>query len=321
MLRQLIDNLTEANNVTTVYARNVDDEDIEETEVGRSIKADNPRNDVFPVPFNDVTTGSLAGLAYKDKLRRERGGSSIDTARENSPVQQAAHSTERIMSAMERLVGMYGRNMANALIRDVGVLLHQQLQLMPGKLAFKDGNEWAETEPRYWIQRNRISVNLGKSEGEKARNIAALANVIEVQRADREQGGVLSPQEYEARLDMTRAADLKDAGQYWLDPASPEGQQAAAAQAQAAKEQQQMALYQQQMLYATQLKVTEAQEATKRIASERQMLEDQRDRLADMMQKAEALRAQYVEMELKYGADVPEEGIEGGELAEVRVLQ
>ena len=225
------------------------------------------------------------------------------------------------MSAMEQIVGMYARNFANNLIRDAGVLLHEQLKLMPGKVAFQVGNEWQETEPRYWIQRNRISVTLGKSMGEKARNMGALREIVAIQREDRAQGGVLSKQEYEARLDLTRMADLKDAGQYWLDPESQEGQMAAQAAQQSAQQQQQLAFAGQQMVLAAQMRVAEMQEATKRMEGERRMLEDQRDRLADMMQKAEELRQQYVEMELKYGADVPGEGIEGDELAEPRTLQ
>ena len=51
------------------------------------------------------------------------------------------------------------------------------------------------------------------------------------------------------------------------------------------------------------------------MADQQQMIEDQRDRLADMMKSAEQLRQKYVEIELKYGQDVPGEGIENGELA------
>ena len=317
MVRQMIDNMTEANNTTTIWPRDVDDEDIEETEVGRQVRADNPSM-VVPFKHNNIVADSIPALAYMDKRRDERTGASISTSRENMPVQQAAHSTERIMSAMERIVGMYARNFTNTLIRDAGVLLHEQLKLLPGKIAFEVGNEWQETEPRYWIQRNRISVTMGKSDGEKARYMAALDRVIGIQREDRALG-VLTKQEYEARLDFTRMADLNDSGQYWLDPESPEGQAAAQAQQQAAQQQQQLAFQGQQMVLAAQMRVTEMQEATKRMENQQKMLEDQRDRLAEMMQAAEKLRQQYVEMELKYGADVPGEGIEDGELADIKV--
>lgn len=293
LLRQMVDNLAEANNVTMVYGQSVDDEDIEETEVGRAIRA-NP-SDVVAMKHNNIVGDSLQALQYKDKVRRERGGSSIDASRENAPVQQAAHSTERIMSAMERVVGMYARNFANNLIRDAGVLLHEQMKLLPGKLAFQVGDEWQEVEPRYWVQRNRISVTLGKSEGEKMRQIGALRNVIEIQRADGQDKFSLLTDPmgaYEARIDLARASGLSDPAQYFVNPESPEGQAAQQQAAQQAEQERMMAMLQTNQVFETQRVIVQMQEETKRAKNATDALESQRDRLSGLIESMTKLEVE-----------------------------
>lgn len=295
LIRQMVDNLAEANNTTTVYSTDVADEEIEETEVGRAIRTRNPGADVVPFKHNNIVGDSLLALQYKDKIRRERGGSSIDTSRENAPVQQAAHSTERIMSAMERVVGMYARNFANNLIRDAGVLLHEQMKLLPGKLTFEAGDKWAEVEPRYWIQRNRIAVNLGKSDGQKQREIATLDRVIAIQREDAAGPfAVLADPAaaYEARIDLVRTAGLADPSQYFINPESQEGQQKAAQAAQAAEQERMMAMMQQQQLYQAQIAITAMQEETKRAKAVTDALEAQRDRLAGLTESMTKLEVE-----------------------------
>lgn len=293
LLRQMVDNMAEANNTTTVYGDSVNDEDIEETEVGRAIRANTA--DVLPLKHNNIIGDSIGALAYKDKIRRERGGSSIDVSRENAPVQQAAHSTERIMSAMERIVSMYARNFANNLIRDTGVLLHEQMKLLPGKIAFEGENGWQEVEPRYWIQRNRISVTMGDSEGERMRKIGALERVIQTQREDAASGFsvLVDPAKaYEARIDRDRTAGLINPQQYWVNPESPEGQQAAQAMAQQAQQERELAMAQQQALLQSQMEAVRMQEQTKRMSDQLDALEAQRDRLADLMKSMTKLEVE-----------------------------
>ncbi len=297
LMRQMNDNLVLANNAETVYNRNaVNIEDMEDTEVSRAIGADNPSADVVPFKHNNIVADSIIGLQYKDKERRELGGSSIDTSSEAMPVNQAAHSTERVMSAMEKLVSMYARNFANNLIRDAFVLLHEQLKLLPGKMVFKDGSDWQETEPRYWIQRNRISVNLGESDGEKLRKGGSLQNVIAIQRED--DGKPLTKQEYEARVDQARMAGLKDPEQYYLDPESDEGMQKAQAAAQSAEQERQMALMANQMQYQTMLAIAQMQEQTKRLS-------DQADTAQETMDRWAKFVTEMTKIEAQTGEDLP----------------
>lgn len=308
LLRQMLDNIYLGNDVGMVLGPSVDIESYEETDTGRAIRAGNVA-DVAPIPYTNTSGESLAALSYMDKIRRERGGASIDMSVESMPVNQAAHSTERVMSSMEKLVGMYARNFARALVRDTFVLLHQQMQLMPGKMAFESGDGWAEVEPRYWVQRTRISVNLGLTEGERMRRSGSLGRVIEIQNLDAQtSAGVLIDQKsrYAARLDFARNASLPDPEQYWVDPESPEAQQAAQAQSQRADQERQLALAQQNAIIQAQMQVAVMQEQTKRMSDQLDALEAQRDRLAK-------LTIEMTKIEADTGRDVPFGVLEGDE--------
>ena len=319
LLRQMLDNLELGNDNGFVVGPTVEREDLEETDTVRYIRAGNPA-DLQPIPYTQTAQNSLSGLQYMDKMRRERGGASIDLSTESMPVNQAAHSTERIMSAMERLVAMYARNFARTLVRDTFVLLHQQLQLLPGKISFEAEGDWMETEPRFWIERSRISVTLGVSEGEKMRRAQGLMQVIQQQQMDAEGAfGILVDYRtmYEARVDLARISGLTNPSQYWVDPDSPEAQQAAQAQQEQAAQQQQMMAQQQQQMIQMQMQAVAMQEETKRLRIQQEALEAERDRVATMLQKAEETAQKYVEIELKYGQDVPEKGIEGAEVVSI----
>ena len=241
------------------------------------------------------------------------------------PVNQAAHSTERIMSAMEKLLAMYARNLANTMIRDVFVLLHQQLQLLPGKVAFRRGTDWAEVEPRRWVQRTRIAVTLGMSEGEKLKRRNSLTQTIAQGNEDMAAGSPLInyKAQYEARVDLARTDGLPNPEQYWVDPESPEGQQAMQVKAQRDQQAMELQVRQFEAQQQTILRVAELQEMTKRISDENDKLEAQRDRVAKMYEGMQKLAAQYVKIAIENDVDVPglaeamTEGIdmvEGGEV-------
>ena len=198
------------------------------------------------------------------------------------------------MSAMESLLAMYAANLANSMIRDVFVLLHQQLRLMPGDLEFQNGDEWARTEPRRWVERTRISVTMGPTLGERMRLQAGLRETIAIQRQDKAEDSVLtsSSVEYEARVDFYRALGLKNPEQYAVDPNAPSGQvnpqtgqeltigQAdAQAKAQMAQQQQEMQMRAQQMQYEYMQSIAQMQEMTKRMSDYMDQVEAQRDRL------------------------------------------
>ncbi len=314
LIRQMLDNMYLANDSNTVVARNVAPEDMEETESGKIIWADNPGADVVPLKHNNIAGDSLQALGYMDKIRDERAGSSIRSGSENQPVNQAAHTTERVMSAMERLVAMYARNFANSLIRDAFVLLHQQMKLLPGKVSFQNGDSWMETEPRYWIDRTRISVTLGKGEGEKMRKSGALRELIEIQRQDSAgpYATLVSPSAaYEARIDLARNAGLDEPTQYWVDPESPEGQQAAQQAAQRAMEDRQAAMMANQMQYQTMLAITQMQEQTKRMSDQSDAVEGAMDRFVKFVTEMTKIEAQTGEdlPQGLLGDDVPNEGM------------
>ena len=322
LIRQMVDNLYMGNDTGFVYGDGVRVEDLEDTGIPRYIYAAQGPGSVSPVPYNNTAEQSLLGIQYMDKVRQERGGSSITTSSEAIPVGQGGdHSLERMMSAMEKFVGMMARNLAGTLIRDTFVLLHQNLKLLPGKLNFQVKDDWQEVEPRLWIERNRISVNLGMSEGERLRRINGQSQVIGIQREDKAQESTLTSDmtEYESRIDLYRAMGLPNPEQYVVNPQSPEGQMAAQAKAQTAQQQQELAIMQQQSLIQAQTNAVAMQEETKRMGDATDALEKQRDRLSKMMIEFTKVAADLREAGID--ADIPMSQLDVEDDEDLRYMQ
>ena len=298
--RQLLDNLYQANDQKTIIGPGVDTDSLEQTEVGGYVFTQN-MDSVRPYPHNPIAAESLAALAYFDKERDETVGSSVSRSTQNVPVNQAAHTTERVMSAQELLTSMFAANLKQSLIRDTFALLHQQMQLLPGKVAFEQGNDWSETEPRLWIQRNRLTVTLGLSRGERARRQAALAGVIGQQEKDAQNGqmNILVDHQamYQARRDLTAMHGLDDPEQYWVNPESPGAQQQIAQNGQMAAQRMEMEAQQARSMLEAPMVISRMQEETKRLQAQIDAMEDQRDRLADMQKHYDDLAQKYVELE------------------------
>ena len=309
LIRQMDDNLAWANDAGMVVGPGVQREDLESTEIPRFIRSKQGVDQVRELTYHNIVGDSLAGLAYFDKMRKERGGSAIEMSSAEMPVGRAAYTQERIMSAMEKLLAMYARNFANTLIRDTFVLLHQQLKLLPGKMAFESGDEWAETEPRLWMDRNRFSVTMGLSDGDKMRLNHGYDQIIAIGNQDMQTApGVIIDYaaQYEARVGKAKALGLPDPESYSVNPESPQAQMALQARQQQADQDRQLALLQQRALFETQLRMTEMQEQTKRMRSMLDALEKQRDRIADTtvdMTKIEAdLEKEGITADLPMGA-------------------
>ena len=309
LLRQMLDNIYLGNDQKTIVGKGVNLDDMDEVEIGSYVRAADV-SQVVPFPHIDTASTSLAALQYMDKIRKERAGTNIDLSAEGMPIRQGGdHTTERIMSAMEKQLAMYARNLANTMVRDAMILLHQQLRLLPGKMSFEVGDDWEETEPRLWMDRTRISVTLGMSEGERLRHLMNLDKTIAQQDIDAEKGrdGVLVDFQsmYEARVDRGRAAGLRNPEQYWVDPASD---QAIKSLQEKQEQQRQMMELQMRQFEAQQqslMAITQMQEATKRIANENDKLESQRDRILEEMKSQRKMMTDFAKIIVDAGIEVP----------------
>ncbi len=310
--RQMLNNLYQANDQEFIIGQGASEDDFELGFSGGYKRVKNVQTDAAPIPHNPIVNESLAGLAYMDSVRSERGGAALDTANQSKPTNVQATTFERWMTATERSTAMYARNLANTLIRDVFVLLYIQLRELGEPFDYQNGDDWEKAEPRFWIDRDRFSVKLGKSEGERSRLVASYDKQImyagEAMQADAD--GLITSwsQIYEMLSDQ---ANLMGTDNHWLDPDRPSGQvnpqtgqPVSVAQmhqmqkAQAAQQAQQQAQMQQQQLLQAQMAVVQIQEETKRVADQMEAQQKRMDTILDHI-------ASMTKIEADTGEDVP----------------
>ena len=284
LLRQGLDNIELANNRRPLLGPGVNPDDVEETEIGAYIRCTKGIDQYGETQFTPMFSESLMGLEYMDKMRRERGGSAIETAGPGFlPGNSPAHTTERMMSATEQLAAMMARNLANTLIRDAFVILHQQLKLAGEPMAFQDGDDWQSVEPRHWMDRERFTVKLGLSQGEKMRRASAYEGhfMKQVQLQQFGKDGVLVDDVniYETVTAQANIQGLADTTQLYTDPQSEQAQLARVQKANAVRQEQEMMQMQQQQMLQAQMQAVQMQEETKRLNAALEQQSKHLDRL------------------------------------------
>lgn len=338
LVRQGLDNVELANNRRPLVGMGVNPDDVEETEIGAYIRCTQGIDQYGEAGFTPIFDKTLLGLEYLDKMRRERGGSAIDMGSSQMPIgNTTAHTFERFTSSQEQMVSMYARNFANTMIRDAFVLLHQQLKILGETIEFQDGDEWRTVEPRYWMDRERFTVKLGLSAGEKSRRIGAYESLIQKQKEAMQSGagGVMVDEGnmYKALVDQGNVMGLPEPDQYWQDPERPSGQTGQNGQqmtvAQAAQMSQQMAQKaaadaqnaQTDKLLALQAQIATLQEETKRLKIQQEGVSDAQSTIQKGADSMRDFAVDMTKIEADTGKDVPGGVMHGDEDIAARVTQ
>jgi hypothetical protein len=245
-IRQWHNNMRRVNNARLIYnPLTTQEDDVNTSRAGANIRSKDPGN-VGQVQTNDMGGSIMAGLAYMDKQRSERGGASLDLA--SAEMQLAGNvgdqGAERQISIKEQLAGQMTRTLANTLIKQTYILVHSTLRLyMPGELTAKLNGNWTTTDPSDWAERRKVNVQSGMTQGEKQQRLQALNALIaqQVNFISQGKGDEITNdgKVYNAVMDWSRAANLDNPEQYWIDPDSEQAMQAKQGKAEQAQAQQQ----------------------------------------------------------------------------------
>ncbi len=235
-LRQWQDNLNQGNNARVkVVEGKVTMEDLAESTPGGWVRMRSlDMLDAFP--FNDVGPSAQASLEYHDKMRSERGGAALDmqSAEIQTAQEVSGASLERQYGVREQLAANMTRLIANTLMRGWYLLTHEVMRddLAGEQLALRTGGQWTTVDPGQWPERRQVTVKVGMSVAERQGRVAALQLVIGQQKEALVNGleGIITDRGkvWNALLDITRALDLSDPTQYWINPDSPPAVEAAA---------------------------------------------------------------------------------------------
>lgn len=305
LLRSLLD-ATERNFRQRIGAvrDSVNLDDLMTSTMGGIVRLNTP-DGLVPIPDIQVPPVVFQTIQQMDLVRREKGGGAIDTAAQAQQISgDTAHGLERTMSAMEAVNAMVGRNLAETLMVPLYRKLHRLLrEYWPGVMDVRSANQWQQEEPSQWPQRDDMVLSLGMSVGERTRRSAALQMTLQSQLQLMGMGSTLvSPANvYATVTDLNRMSGLPAPEQYWVDPASPEGQQAAQQAQQAA---QQQAEQQQQAVQAAQQAQAQLLTTLEQIKAETSLQTTQ------LKAQVEAMKAEMQHFERMFSERVKLAGIE-----------
>jgi hypothetical protein len=309
--RDLVDNLKTCNHQRLIVNGEANRDDLADSGPGRHVRTEGDvRASVGIIPIQDTTSGALAGLDYIERLASKRAGAALDLQTGDAQLidkQIGSIPTQQLIGHQELQAATMTRVFAETFLRSLFLLMHQTLRYdYDQPLVLRKGGQWQQTIPTQWPVRTRINVKTGMSPGERNRKISALTFVLQAQSSAMQSGmPIANPQTLHATLmDYMKAADLDGGERYFIDPQSPEYQQAQQQMAQMQQQQQQMQM--QLATLADQVKLQIAQ------------LQDQTDRLkiAADLEKAEADNVTKIgtaELQARVSALSNQRSQEGGE--------
>lgn len=285
-------------------------DDMRETIFGGIVRMTTP-NGLVPIPMDRFPTEVAALLDITGQQRKESGGSAIDKASEEVLIGgDTAHGLERIMSAMEQLNSLVAKTLAETLLRQVYVKMHEALRKhFTQPISQKVDGTWVTSTPANWPVRKNVSVALGLTMGDRMRMAQNYTALITEQKELISQGSVLATEQslYQMLIARANAMMIPHAQSYYVDPASPEGRHATQqrAEAQKQKQQQEMQVQMMNMQLLPQIEQIKAQSSTtvQMMKNEMTALELKLEQLAensDLELKYNELRLKLAELNAKY---------------------
>jgi hypothetical protein len=262
LTRALMDNLNATSKNRTAHLDGVVEEsDLTDGRVNGSIRVDpklvqDVRQAVTAFAVPDTSANILANLDHFRRVRSESGGAALDmsTGQMQLSDRVGSQGLDRAYSVMESLSLFMTRIVAHTLVRSMYLIAHETLRTQWHRpISFKRGNKWVQTDPSKWQVRESVTVNLGKSMNERARESAVLERLLDRQ-AFLAQNGMedilVDVTTYHAALAAwLRVNDVDNPERFSIDPRSDKAMQAMQRkqQQQAMQAQKQEALLQQSL--------------------------------------------------------------------------
>jgi len=254
---------------------------------------------VAPLPNPEIPPTVYSSMEMMDKIRRERGGSAVDSAQQTMQISgDTAHGIERVMSNIELTNAMSARTFADTFVRGIYLRMHELIRKFnQGEISARIDGQWVSSDPSHWPQRDRVSINVGASQGERQRMAAALQGIQANQKEMLEKGmTIVTPDKlYESSVDIANYLGVNNPEQYYVDPQSEEGQQLQQQmqqqQQEAQSKMQQDEMFQKQLAAAqsqAQTQLAQAEMAKAQVQSQNNQLKHQIDMLKQQLEQAEA---------------------------------
>lgn len=234
ILRHLLDNVyANTNGRYEVVENMVNLKDLQDSVTGGYIKVKAP-GQIKPLDTPQLSSDVYNMLNYFEKVRDQRSGVSDKTRGIDADFlhsNQAATSVNQMMTAAEQQIELIAR-----VIAEVGFkvlfrkLYHLIVRHQDEELQFSLRGKFIKVNPTSWREDADVIVTVGLGNGNKDQQLMHLNTMLQMTQTVIEQGGmgILTDHKkvYNILTELSKNAGYRDVSRFWLDPESPEAQQA-----------------------------------------------------------------------------------------------
>jgi hypothetical protein len=184
-------------------------------------------------------------LNYLDEIRAGRTGVSSDgsASPQNIGDRVGSQGVDRLMNAKEELVGLMIRVICETAIKPLCLKIRDLVTMHTDSIQnFKFKGQWIQVNPSEWGERSKCTVRVGTGSGDVSGRLAAVEKIMQAQGLIQAVPGqtLVNPIKAYAALDeFCKLSGLHSANKFFVDPNSPEGQQAAQQAGQSSQEEKQ----------------------------------------------------------------------------------
>jgi len=205
-------------------AANMDD--IITSRTGGIVRMENP-NGIINIPNPEIPQSSYQFLEIMDGIRRDRGGSAIDSTQQAQSIGgRSASGISMIMGTLEQQNLVLARTFAETFIRGLFQELHNVLRAYhPGQINAKVGDTWITQTPSNWKKRTSLIVTLGGSRTQRNTRLNMLREVLVAQEKLHTSGSAIFSEQklYNTLSKMAKLSLIDNPTELFSDPSSPEG--------------------------------------------------------------------------------------------------
>jgi hypothetical protein len=245
IIRNIMDNMYLQNNQRNVVLEGqVNLDDLLVSRPGGLIRV--KRTDaIMPLQTPAIGDAAFSMMQYLDEVKAGRTGVSADgtASPENIGNAVGSQGVERMMNAKEELVGLIIRVICETGIKPLCNKIRDLVTMHVDTIEdFKFRGQWVKVNPSEWEERTRSSVRVGTGTGDTRAKLAAIQQVQLLQEKIMSMPNqtLTNPNKIYATIDdFCKFSGLDSANKYFVDPSSPEGQQAAQQSQQTQQQQQQ----------------------------------------------------------------------------------
>ena len=229
--RNILDNTYLQNNQRTIVVEGqVNLDDLMLSRPGGIIRASRP-DAVIPYTTPPLGADSYKMMDYLDVVRSGRTGVSPEGAINQNAIgdKVGSEGVDRMMNQKEELVGLMIRVIAETGIKPICYMIRSLLiKHAAGNVDYKFRGNWITVDPTKWSSRSKTTVRVGTGSGNRMQQVGTLGSLLQVQQQMKATPGqvlVTPTHEFNLLDDIAKLGGFGGAAEYFVDPASPSGQQ------------------------------------------------------------------------------------------------